>query len=374
MSEKLLGFGCMRLPVIDGNPENIDIVEFGRMADLFLERGFTYFDTSYVYHNGHSEAAVREAVVKRHPRNSFTVASKLPTFAITKKEQMQPIFEEQLANVGVEYFDYYLLHNITLPRYEGQISECDMFAFAAAQKAAGKIKKLGFSFHDSADVLDRVLTEHPEVDFVQIVVNYFDWESSYIQAKACYETIIKHGKKVVIMEPVKGGLLANVPTVAKAALPKAEGMSEASWAIRFGASLPGVITVLSGMSTYEQVEDNTSYMQNLVPLTETEKAALANVTKAIKESGPLATADFSKYDVANEGNMPVAQFLEMYNSCMVQPNPCFAADLNYQRVIRYKAGITDASSWIKGKILLADGTDVTEQVREAEGFLLKNMF
>lgn len=370
-----LGFGCMRLPVLDGNPAEIDIEEFSRMADLFLERGFTYFDTSYVYHNGHSEAAVREAVVKRHSRKSFTVASKLPTFSITKKEQLAPIFNQQLENCGVEYFDYYLLHNVTAPRYEGCIKDCEMFEFIQKLKAEGKIRYIGFSFHDSADLLDRVLNEHPEVDFVQIVVNYLDWESRFIQSRKCYETIRKHGKQVVIMETVKGGALAQVPQNVEEMLRKAAfDMSPASWAIRFAAGLDGVLAVLSGMSALDQVEDNTSSMRDFVPLTKVEEKMLFEAARLIQLEGPLHCADYQKYENICANGMPADAILEAYNNCMIQPNPQFTAELNYYRNARYKHRIPDGQPWLEGRAVCADGTDVTKQVAQAEEFLLKNMF
>ena len=375
MTKGNLGFGCMRLPVLAGNPEKIDIETFSKMADLFIKRGFTYFDTSYVYHNGKSEAAVREAVVKRHPRDSFTIASKLPTFSINKKEQAAEIFQQQLENCGVEYFDYYLLHNVTAPRYEGCIKSCGMFEFLQEMKKAGKIRHIGFSFHDSAEVLDRVLTEHPEVEFVQIVVNYLDWNSRFIQSRKCYEIIRKHGKQVVIMETVKGGALAQVPAKAEALMKEADkGKSAASWAVRFAAGLEGVLAVLSGMSNLEQAEDNTSYMQDFKPLTPEETDMLFHIAELIQLGGPLHCADYRKYERICANGLPADGVLEAYNNCMLQANPQFTAELNYYRNVRYQHKILDDSPWLQGRAICADGTDATEKVAEAEAFLLKNMF
>ena len=323
------------------------------MADLFIKRGFTYFDTSYVYHNGKSEAAVREAVVKRHPRNSFTIVSKLPTFSISKKEQVAAIFQQQLENCGVEYFDYYLLHNVTAPRYEGCIKSCGMFEFLQEMKKAGKIRHIGFSFHDSAEVLDRVLTEHPEVEFVQIVINYLDWNSRFIQSRKCYEIIRKHGKQVVIMETVKGGALAQVPLIAEALMKEADkGKSVASWAVRFAAGLDGVLAVLSGMSNLEQVEDNTSYMQDFKPLTPAETDMLFHIAELIQLGGPLHCADYRKYERICANGLPADGVLEAYNNCMLQANPQFTAELNYYRNVRYQHKIIDDSPQ-KSIILLA---------------------
>ena len=192
-----LGFGCMRLPVIGGSAENIDIEEFGKMVDEFIDAGFTYFDTSYVYHNGKSEEAVREAVVKRHPRDSFTVATKFPTFALESEDQAEKIFAQQLENLGVDHVDYYLLHTLNRKLYNGTdgkggvVKTCHLFEHAAKWKEEGKIKHLGFSFHDTPEMLDEILTDHPEVEFVQIIINYFDWDSYFVQSGKCYDVIRK---------------------------------------------------------------------------------------------------------------------------------------------------------------------------------------
>ncbi len=268
MSEiKKLGFGLMRLPVIGGDMENIDLEQVCQMVDLFLERGFTYFDTAWAYHNGKSEDAVRETLVKRHPRDRFLLASKLPTFAITSKEQVQEMFQQSLERTQAGYFDYYLLHNLNNILYDGIVRDFGMFETLKEWKAAGKIKHIGFSFHDEAETLDRMLREHPEVDFVQICVNYLDWEHWSVQARKCYEVIRKHGKQVVVMEAVKGGTLANLPDDVMALLKaKNPERSPVDWSLRFGASLDGVIAALSGMSTLEQVEQNTSAIPAREPL------------------------------------------------------------------------------------------------------------
>ena len=217
---KNLGFGMMRLPVISG-PTDFDYKQLNNMVDVFLEAGYTYFDTSFVYHNGRSEEATRKALVERHPRDSFTVATKFPTFMELSEEKIEETFQSQLEHLGVEYVDYYLLHNIQNVYYDGYdgrsgiVKTTHLFDHAKKWKEDGKIRHLGISFHSSAKLLDRVLTEHPEIEFVQIALNPIDWDSELVQAGLCYEVIRKHGRKVVIMEAVKGGGLARLPEEAE---------------------------------------------------------------------------------------------------------------------------------------------------------------
>ena len=260
---KNLGFGMMRLPVLSG-PTDFDYEQLNRMVDAFLDAGYTYFDTSYVYHNGKSEEATRKALVERHPRESFTVATKFPTFMLIPEEKIEETFQRQLDNLGVDYIDYYLLHNIQNVYYDGYdgkggiVKTTHLFDHAKKWKEDGKIRHLGISFHSSAKLLDRVLTEHPEIEFVQIALNPIDWDSELVQAGPCYEVIRKHGRKVVIMEAVKGGGLARLPENAEAVLKAVHpDWSIASWSVRFCLEKEDVIAVLSGMSTLEQVLDNT---------------------------------------------------------------------------------------------------------------------
>lgn len=279
---KKLGFGCMRLPVLGSDNSNIDVERFKEMVDLFQSRGFTYYDTAYNYHGGKSECALREALVERYPRNAFTITTKMPMFRVEKAEDFKRIFFEQLQRLGVEYVDYYWLHAINKKEYE-KAQQLNAFGFISQMKAEGKIKHIGFSFHDSPELLDRILTEHPETEFVQLQINYIDWDSPAICGRQCYETAVKHGKPIIIMEPVKGGALANVPKPVEELFKKADpDASVASWAVRYAASLPNVLTVLSGMSNIEQVDDNTSYMRDFKPLGKDGFALVETAAETIK--------------------------------------------------------------------------------------------
>ncbi len=276
-----LGFGLMRLPTLGGDEKRIDMEKFKEMADAFISVGGTYFDTAYPYHGGMSEQAFREAVVERYPRESFTVTDKLPIFYVQRAEQMQEFFDEQLKRCGVEYFDYYWLHALGTENYE-TAQRVGAFEFIAEKKREGRIKHIGFSFHDSPELLDKILTEHPETEYVQLQINYLDWEDPTIRARECYETAVRHNKPVIVMEPVKGGSLAEIPEEAQTLLKNTQpDMSAASWAVRFAATPKNVMTVLSGMSNMEQINDNLSYMKNFKPLDSAEISLLMNVAQII---------------------------------------------------------------------------------------------
>ena len=312
---KKLGFGMMRLPLLnEEDKKSIDKKTVCQMVDTFMERGFTYFDTAYMYHEYESERAMKDVLVTRKDRDSYTLASKLPVMQLKEKEDMERIFNEQREKCGVEYFDYYLLHALDAEHYK-TVKRLDCFGFAMQKKAEGKVKHVGFSFHDSAEVLDQILTEHPEAEFVQLQLNYLDWEDVKVQSRKCYETAVKHGKKVVVMEPVKGGTLAKLPKKAEDVLKALHpDWSAASWAIRFVASLENVMVVLSGMSTPEQMDDNTAYMKELEPLTEKEKQVLlGEVVDSIHEAAKiLCTA--CRYCV--EGcpmNIAIPEYFALYN-------------------------------------------------------------
>ena len=314
---KKLGFGLMRLPLSDPKEQSrVDLEQVCAMADTFLDRGFTYFDTAYVYHKGESERVAKEAIVKRHDRNSFTLATKMPIFNFKSgdgPEKLDAYFAEQLEKCGVDYFDYYLLHSLDAGSYE-TVQRLDAFGWGMKERAAGRIKRLGFSFHDKAEVLDRILTDHPEAEFVQLQINYLDWEDERVQSRKCYETARRHGKEVVIMEPVKGGKLANLPEEAAALLRQAHpDWSPASWAVRFAASLEGVLVVLSGMSNQEQMEDNSAYIQDFQPLNAQETGLLEQAAK-ILSALPAIPCTACRYCVDGcPVSIPIPEYFALYN-------------------------------------------------------------
>lgn len=272
------GFGCMRLPMKDGE---VDTVEMNRMVDAFLKAGFNYFDTAHGYLQGKSETALKACLTSRYPRSSYILTDKLTADYFHTEEDIRPLFESQLAACGVDYFDFYLMHAQGTGNYP-HFRKCRAYETAFALKAEGKVRHVGISFHDRAEVLEQILSDYPEIEAVQIQFNYVDYNDPAVQSRKCYEVCVKHNKPVIVMEPVKGGNLVNLPEDAKAVLDELHGGSLASYALRFVAGFPGMMMVLSGMSNMEQMQDNISFMADFKPLNEAELAAVEKVQEIFK--------------------------------------------------------------------------------------------
>lgn len=268
----------MRLPM---NGEEVDLEQTKKMVDTFIEQGFNYFDTAHGYIQGKSEKALKECLTSRYPRDKYILTDKLTANFFRKEEDIRPLFESQLEICGVDYFDFYLMHAQGAGNY-AHFKECHAYETAFELKKEGKVRHVGISFHDKPEVLEQILTEYPEVEVVQIQFNYVDYDDPAVQSRACYEVCRKHNKPVIVMEPVKGGNLVNLPEDAKAVLDELYGGSPASYAIRFAAGFPGMMMVLSGMSSMEQMNDNLSYMKDFQPLNEAELAAVKKVQEIFK--------------------------------------------------------------------------------------------
>ncbi len=309
-----LGFGLMRLPQKDGV---IDLEQVKVMVDKFLAAGFTYFDTAWAYPG--SEDAIRQALVERHPREKFQLATKNAAWINCQtREDAVAQFETSLKQTGAGYFDFYLLHNLGESRTKF-FDDFDMWSFVQEKKKAGLIRHVGFSFHSTPEELEAILKAHPEMEFVQLQINYGDWENPAVQSRACYEMARKYGKPVVIMEPVKGGMLANPPESVKKILKAAEPESScASWAVRFAANLDGLITVLSGMSSVEQMEDNLSYMKAFEKLTPSQEETVEQARAALAKIPviPCTTCNYCAkvcpQDIGISGSFTAMNYLTLY--------------------------------------------------------------
>ncbi len=343
-NEKKLGFGLMRLPLLDKNDAaGIDLEETKKMVDAFIEKGFTYFDTAWMYCGFASEKAAKAALVDRYPRDKFTLATKLHSGFFDSFEDRDKIFNTQLENTGAGYFDYYLIHGIdagSYPKYE----QFDCFNWLRDKKKQGLVKHMGISFHDTPELLDEILTKHPDMEFVQLQINYLDWESKWIHSRACYEIAQKHGIPVIVMEPVKGGTLAKLPDEAEKLLKdyNAEA-SISSWAIRFAASLDNVMMVLSGMSSMEQMQDNLSYMEAFKPLNEEEKALCFNVADIINSQIAVPCTGCSYCTEGCPMKIAIPQYFSMYNEDMRESeDKGWTANLSNYELVSQKFGKASA--------------------------------
>ena len=305
-----LGFGFLRLPhIAPDDSRDVDLRTAAQMVDLFLQRGFRYFDTAYTYLDGMSEISLRKTLVERHPRDSFLIADKLPCGMLRRGKTKEELFAEQLRRCGVDFFDVYLLHGLD-GEDAAYAEEQGCFDFLRELKAQGKARYVGFSFHDTADVLDGILTRHPEVDVVQIQLNYLDWDNPIIQSGSCWEVCRRHGKSVIVMEPVKGGILANVPEAAARLLGTE---APAHRALRFAASRAGVAVVLSGMSTMEQMDENTRILGDFAPLTDAEEEQLRQAAEIIRNSVAIPCTGCAYCTPVCPVGLPIPRYFSLYN-------------------------------------------------------------
>ena len=309
-----LGMGMMRLPLLDENDQkSVDMDQVNEMVDAYMASGFNHFDTAFVYHEGMSEITFKKAVVERYPRDSFKIATKMPLFIITEESQLEPIFSQQLENCGVDYFDYYMLHNVS-GFTENAWKNVDLFSFIQSKKEEGFIKHIGLSTHGNAEFLEELLFEHPEIEFVLLQINYLDWEDEGIQSRECLEVARKYGKEVMIMEPYKGGFLADVPEEAEKIMKEYNpDKSVVSWAMRFVANLDDVSVVLTGASNLEQLESNISEIKNATPLNDEELEIIKEVSEIIN-SNITVDCTTCRYcvDVCSE-EIDIAKVFDLYN-------------------------------------------------------------
>lgn len=332
-----LGMGMMRLPLLDENDvTSIDYDELNKMVDSYMESGFNFFDTAYIYHGGVGEEAFRKSVVDRYPRDSFTLSTKLPLFVISEESHLEPLFAEQLKNCGVDYFDYYLLHNVS-GLTENAWKNVGLFSFIQKKKEEGYIKHMGLSTHANAEFLEGILVEHPEIEFVLLQINYLDWEDEGIESKKCWEVARKYNKDVFVMEPYKGGFLADVPEDAEKLMKDYNpDRSVVSWAMRFVANLEGIEVVLTGASNLKQLEDNISEVKNADPLNDDEMNIIKEVSEIINSK---ITVDCTKcrycIDACPE-EIDIAKIFDLYNKEKIIGDlpwtPIGNAYLNYSKL------------------------------------------
>lgn len=309
---KKLGFGCMRLPSVSDGVVDIELTK--KMVDAFIENGYTYFDTAWMYCNGKSEEIMKETLVMRHPRESFTLTTKLPSYMVKCEDDRDKMINEQLRRTGAGYFDYYLIHDVNNKSIE-TFEKFKCFEWVKQKKAEGVVKNIGFSFHGTYDLFERLILEHhKDLDVVQLQLNYLDWEDKDVAARKCYELATKYGIKVLVMEPVRGGKLANVPAEVEAMFKESEPeMSAASWAIRFAAGFENIYMVLSGMSNMEQLLDNMNTIDNFRPLTEEQYAIINKAADIINEVAEIPCTGCSYCTVDCPAGIAIPQYFALYN-------------------------------------------------------------
>jgi len=337
------GFGFSRLPLTNADDnKTIDFSQACQLTDEYMAAGGVYFDTAYTYHGECSESAIRDCLVKRYPRHAFHLNDKLPTNKLKSREDCRKFFDEQCRRCGVEYFDTYMLHWLNAKNYETAKTHGAM-EFIKELKDQGLARRIGFSFHDTADVLDRILTEHPETDVVLMQINYLDWDSPFIQSRLCYETALKHGKEIWVMEPVKGGTLAALPEEAEAvfcALRPEDSPSR--WALRFVQSLPGVKVCLSGMNTVSQIEQN---MADMEPMTEDELSACRQVAGLLSASTAVPCTGCNYCIDSCPKHIPIPEYFKMYNEYRRYPDEDWKIQPVYRQMVQ--RGLGKASDCIE---------------------------
>ena len=327
-----LGFGCMRLPMKD---EEIDKAEFCKMIDEYMSAGFNYFDTAYGYIDGKSEKAIKECLTSRYDREDYVLADKLSYWTFETDKDVLPLFEKQLNNCGVDYFDFYLFHCINKEGYEKH-QKYNTFDIIKKLKEKGKIKHLGMSFHDSAEFLDKVLTEQPYLEFVQLQINYLDYDDPTVQSKACYDVAVKHGKKVIVMEPVKGGALVNLPDKAQEEIRKLGDGSQASYALRYAGSFPEVFMVLSGMGNMDMIKDNIKTFTDFVSVKEDDLKIYDNLRAIIRQLKliPCTKCNYCK-DVCPCG-IAISDVFRIFNKYLGAE---ISRDENKKQLLEYKENV-----------------------------------
>ena len=329
MIQKKFGFGMMRLPMNEGE---VDIEQTKEMVDYFIARGFNYFDTAHGYISGKSEIAVRECLTSRYARDQYILTDKMTGSYFSRQEDIRPLLEKQLEACGVDYFDFYLMHAQNGESYE-KFKKCRAYETAFELKKEGLVKHVGISFHDKAVVLDRILTEYPEIEIVQIQFNYLDYDSASVESRRVYEVCEKHDKPVLVMEPVKGGSLVNLPPDAQVYFDELHGGSNASYAIRFAAGFPNIRVVLSGMSSMEQMKDNVSFMENYEPLSEKEMDAIRRVCEVFNSKNmiPCTACRYCIEESSCPKKILIPDLFASYNGAQVKKD--WNVNLYYERAV-----------------------------------------